>query len=130
MRRPAGKTVEEFQVLLDTALERLRVEIDPGLQPLEDVWVGSPYEVDNESPLVRTLLEIYRETAGDPAAEPASMRGGTYARLFPGAVSFGPCLPGTPYHGHGGDEYLELSTLELTVRAVFEAAVRLGFAHP
>jgi acetylornithine deacetylase/succinyl-diaminopimelate desuccinylase-like protein len=42
-------------------------------------------------------------------------------------VSFGPCPPGEPYRGHGGDEFIELDALDLTVRALFEATLRLSF---
>lgn len=48
-----------------------------------------PFSVSAESPAVQTLLAVYREVTGKPA-EPFAMGGGTYARNFARAVSFGP----------------------------------------
>ena len=50
-----------------------------------------PFSVSADSPAVRALLNTYREVTGKPA-EPFSMGGGTYARNFKSAVSFGPCM--------------------------------------
>ena len=127
MRRPAGRSPEEFQAGLDALLGRLRQEFGESLARLDGAWVGSPSQVDPASPLVQELLDVYRAVSGDASAQPVGLRGGTYARLFPGAVSFGPCLPGEPYRGHGGDETIELRALDLTVRALLEATIRLSF---
>jgi acetylornithine deacetylase/succinyl-diaminopimelate desuccinylase-like protein len=125
MRRPAGRSVEEFRKMLDSALEALKKSVDRGLRQVEEPYVGEPALADTEGPLVPTLMEIYRRESGDTAAKPISIRGGTYARLFPGAVSFGPALPGRPYRGHAPDEYLEIDSLSLLLRTTFEAALAL-----
>ena len=48
-----------------------------------------PFSVSADNPAVQTLLSVYREVTGGPA-EPFAMGGGTYARNFKSAVSFGP----------------------------------------
>ena len=48
-----------------------------------------PFSVSADNPAVQTLLSVYREVTGRPA-EPFAMGGGTYARNFKSAVSFGP----------------------------------------
>ena len=48
-----------------------------------------PFSTSAESPAVQALLDTYREVTGKHA-EPFSMGGGTYARNFKSAVSFGP----------------------------------------
>lgn len=123
MRRPAGRSKAEFEAMLDAALAKLRAE-SPELAAPER-WVGEPALADTRGPLVSTLLDVYRETTGDQTSGPISIRGGTYARLFPGAVSFGPSRPGRPYSGHGPDEHIELDVLERMVRMIFESALRL-----
>lgn len=54
-----------------------------------------------ESPAVRALVETYNEVTGSDA-KPFSMGGGTYARHFARAVSFGPEEPATELPAWGG----------------------------
>ncbi len=109
MRRPAGKTKAEFDALLDAALLRIR-EVFPGINEHER-YVGEPHVTSPDTPLVRTLLAAYREEMDDPDAAPIAIRGGTFARLFAGAVNFGPAFPGERYTGHSDDESMSLSGL-------------------
>lgn len=110
---------------LDQALIRLK-KLSPNLsEVVADRYVGKPHLADTSGPLTATLLEIYREVTGQADAQVLTIRGGTYARLFPGAVSFGPALPHTPYRGHAPDEYLELSALEVMLKTQLEAVLRL-----
>ncbi|MBK8011792.1 MAG: Sapep family Mn(2+)-dependent dipeptidase [Deltaproteobacteria bacterium] len=126
MRRPAGRTDEAFHSMLDAALAKVRSSVDPALEEMSERYVGTPHVADHESHLVHTLLDVYRELSGDRAARPISIRGGTYARLFKGAVNFGPSVPELPYRGHAPDEYIERSSLSLISRGLFEAIVRLS----
>ena len=47
--------------------------------------------IDPDAPLIKTLLEVYRDVTGDMTA-PLKTGGGTYARELPNAVAFG-CTP-------------------------------------
>jgi len=126
MRRPAGPSVEEFTAKLEAALARIKTEIDPGFEEIVDKrYVGKPALVDRTTAPIGELMAIYRRRTGDADAKPKSIRGGTYARLFEGAVSFGPSMPGKPYRGHAPDEYIELDVLEKMLLMVFDAAVEL-----
>ncbi|MEQ9498696.1 MAG: Sapep family Mn(2+)-dependent dipeptidase [Deltaproteobacteria bacterium] len=126
MRRPAGRDVEAFNAMLDTALEKIRAEVSTEInENRERRYVGEPALADTKGPLVNILLDIYRKAFGDPNAKPLSIRGGTYARLFPGAVSFGPSIPGREYRGHAPDEYLESEALQLMNVTLLEALLRL-----
>ena len=67
-----------------------------------------PFLMDPSSPTVRALLDAYNEVTGEHA-EPFTMKGGTYARVFTTGVSFGPEKPWVPkpeWVGsmHGPDE--------------------------
>ncbi len=125
MRRPAGQSSERFGRELDGALARLRKRFPRLVERRALRYVGEPALVQNDGPLVPTLLDIYRELTGDHRSAPKSIRGGTYARLFPGGVSFGPALPGHEYRGHAPDEYISDHALKVMMRAVLQAVVRL-----
>ena len=79
------------------------------LEPLAAAH-GATLEVDHakpafstsaESPAVQTLINTYNEVTGKQA-KPFSMGGGTYARNFARAVSFGPEEPGLELPEWGG----------------------------
>ncbi len=126
MRRPAGKDVEAFGDSLDAALAKIRSEVSSRVtEKKDDRYIGKPALADTDGPLVQVLLDIYRAETGDADAEPMSIRGGTYSRLFPGAVSFGPSIPGREYRGHAPDEYLEAEALQLMNVTILEALLRL-----
>lgn len=127
MRRPRGPSSEAFTETLQGAVRKLQERHGKELEQIPKIYVGSPYVVDATQPLVTTLLGVYRDVTGrEGKAEP--MNGGTYARLFEGAVDFGPGFPGAPYTGHGADEYVEVAALSKITEMVFEAAIRLTTA--
>ena len=66
---------------------------------------AEPFYIEADSPAIRACIDTYNEVTGENAT-PFTMGGGTYARHFPYAVSFGPehedvKLPefGGPMHG-------------------------------
>lgn len=52
----------------------------------------TPFLMDMNSPAVQALIGAYNEVTGEEA-EPFTMKGGTYARVFSKGVSFGPEKP-------------------------------------
>ena len=52
-----------------------------------------------ETPLVSALLEVYRDATGDNAP-PKCIGGGTYAKMLPNVVAFGPLFAGDPVTEH------------------------------
>ncbi|MBI3182354.1 MAG: hypothetical protein HYZ28_09445 [Myxococcales bacterium] len=122
---PSDDECEEFGAALKAAAEAIAKDTGGAVTALSDSYVGEPHLADTEGPLVTTLLDIYqRRRGGEPA--PLSIRGGTYARLFPGAVDFGPSFPGEPYAGHAPDESISLSSLREAVLMLGEATYRLA----
>lgn len=136
MRRPQGKDSAAFNASLDEAAARLvkdsggRVKESQAKPGEGGRYVGDPHVADTSGPLVTTLLDIYQRQRGVPGAKPVSVRGGTYARLFPRAVDFGPAFPGDLYTGHAPDESISLENLELTTRMVAEALHTLALVPP
>lgn len=81
--------------------------------------------IDEEEPLVKTLLEVYRRITGD-TTEPLQTGGGTYARELPNAVAFG-CTPlGLDINMHKADENFPIAQLfknyEIYLAAMLELA--------
>ncbi len=78
-----------------------------------------------ESPLVQTLLKVYGEYTGQQA-EPKCIGGGTYAKMIPNTLAFGPIFPGDEVREHKPDEYMEVSRLmdnaAILAHAMYELA--------
>jgi len=64
-----------------------------------------------DSELVRRLMKVYRDCTGDTASTPKSIGGGTYAKMLPNVLAFGPIFPGDEVREHKPDEYMEISLL-------------------
>ena len=88
-----------------------------------------PFVTSAESPEVRVLIDTYNEVTGR-SAEPFSMGGGTYARNFKQAVSFGPeeldqVLPAWGGQMHGPNECAEEAQLKRSLKIYIIALLRL-----
>ena len=94
--------------------------------------LSEPFYIPVEDPRVTALMSLYKDVTGrdDP---PYAMGGGTYSRAVPGAISFGPGMPGpkSDYsaflpEGHGGahgrDEVLPINKM-LTCCKIYVAAL-------
>ena len=57
---------------------------------LSDISVTVPFFIEETHPAIQTCLQAFRCVTGQTAAQPFTMGGGTYARHFPCAISFGP----------------------------------------
>ena len=94
--------------------------------------LSEPFYIPVDDPRVTALMTLYKDITGrdDP---PYAMGGGTYSRAVPGAISFGPGMPGSKRdysaflpEGHGGahgrDEVLPIDKL-LTCSRIYVAAL-------
>lgn len=94
--------------------------------------LSEPFYIPVDDPRVAALQALYKDVTGrdDP---PYAMGGGTYSRAVPGAISFGPGMPGTRHdysaflpEGHGGahgrDEVLPVDKM-LTLSRIYVAAL-------
>ena len=69
---------------------------------------SEPFYIPKDDPYVVALQAVYKAATGRDD-EPYTMGGGTYSRVVPNAISFGPGMPGTRHdwsaflpEGHGG----------------------------
>ena len=96
---------------------------------LEVTRTKPAFSTSADSPAVRTLVDTYNEVTGRHA-RPFSMGGGTYARNFARAVSFGPEEPGLglPAWGgpmHGPNECANEAQLKQALKIYILALLRL-----
>ena len=84
-----------------------------------------PVYMPADSPLITTLMEVYRAHTGDTESRPLVIGGGTYARACSGIVAFGAIFPGDPELAHQKNEFIEIDKLVLTAKIYADAIARL-----
>lgn len=93
--------------------------IEDGLNKVADQYHASyemhtdgmvPHYVDENDPLVTTLLNVYREQTGEEAHGQV-VGGGTYGRLMKRGVAFGAMFPDVPDTMHQPNEFIPVDDL-------------------
>ena len=79
-----------------------------------------------DSELIQRLMKVYTECTGDTEAQPKSIGGGTYAKMLPNVVAFGPIFPDDEVREHKPDEFMELSRLRDNANILAEAMYALA----
>ena len=85
-----------------------------------------PLYVAKDDPLITALLGAYNDVTGT-IGEAITIGGGTYARVLPKGVAFGPVFPGGESRVHGDDERILLKDFAKTIEIYKEAIKRLCF---
>ena len=126
IRYPVTQQAEDI-----TAALRQRAAAAGG--ELTDVHVSDKYFIDPKDRRVQALMDAYRTVTGDDA--PAyTMGGGTYSRVLPDAITFGPALRDEPKadflpEGHGGvhgpDEALHIESWLTGLKIYIRSVLRL-----
>lgn len=85
-----------------------------------------PIYMAADSPLISTLMSIYRKHTGDEESLPLIIGGGTYARAMDNIVAFGARFPGEPELAHQKNEKISIKNLvkltEIYAEAIYELA--------
>lgn len=110
-------------------LTRAMTEVCGDAATLEDISSRVPFYIPADSPAIRTLISTYNEVTGENK-EPFTMGGGTYARHFPFAVSFGPehtDIPLPDFAGpmHGANEGANFDKMIEALKIYILALLRL-----
>ena len=100
-----------------------------GAATLENVSSRVPFYIDADSPAIQTLINTYNDVTGE-GKKPFTMGGGTYARHFPYAVSFGPEhtdieIPSFAGPMHGANEGTPFEKLIEALKIYILALLRL-----
>lgn len=92
----------------------------------EQTFFHLPLYVEKDHVLVKSLLAAYNKVMGTNA-EPISIGGGTYARVLPCGVAFGPVFPGSGANIHCPDEYVDVAEFYKSMEIYYEAIKTLCF---
>lgn len=128
-------TADHLRFVLDIRYP-VTVNEDQILNPLQEKAKGIGLEVKilshqpahhvpKDSPLVQSLLKAYADVTGREAYAFA-IGGGTYAKVLPQGVAFGPLFPGEPETIHCPDEYISIESLILACKVYAQAILNLG----
>ena len=90
----------------------------------------APFYVSLDDPALQACLAAYREVTGETDAQAYTIGGGTYSRLFPKAVAFGPehhdrPLPEFGGPIHGADEAASMDFFMEALRVYITALISL-----
>ncbi|MBR1746994.1 MAG: Sapep family Mn(2+)-dependent dipeptidase [Clostridia bacterium] len=117
IRHPVTINKDDVTAILQKNLQCLTVE---------QGFFHLPLYVDKENDLVKSLLSAYDQVMGGKA-EPIAIGGGTYARVLPLGVAFGPCFPGGNEGMHCPDEYMDLDDFAKMMDIYYLALKKLCF---
>lgn len=117
-RYPVTRKYEDCAPVLDSKMSAA------GFVKGEERHKESLY-VPEDSKLVQTLMNVYREQTGSEAS-PKSIGGGTYAKAIPNIVAFGPIFPGDEVREHKPDEFMEIDKLMKNAQIIAEAMYQLA----
>lgn len=118
IRYPKNGDHDEVQKALEDACSTY------GLNLLERKTTD-PLYVPKDSDLVQRLLGVYRAMTGDES-EPLAIGGGTYAKVFPNMVAFGPNFPGDISLEHQPNERVEVKKFMKSLTIVGQAMLALA----
>ncbi len=123
LRRPQGKSSEQLTNEVNAALAQWQAR----RLPLANVKVriGEPW-LQKNAPHLPTLMSVFSYFTGMKDPQPIAIGGGTNSRLFPGAVSFGPAMPGKVYTGHSEHEFITEKQLLLNLQMYTAVLVELA----
>lgn len=124
MRRPMGKDEALLKQQIDSALAQWQAKNQVQLKET-NIVIGTPMLLDN-APHAQALLDVFKHFTGDKDASFVSIGGGTNAKLFDNAVSFGPSMPGKRYTGHSEHEFITVEQLKLNLKMYTAMMIELG----
>ena len=117
-RYPVTKTYEDCAPILDAAFAKAGFVKDAELHKAK-------LYIPEDSQLVQTLLRVYREHTG-LEGKAKCIGGGTYAKMLPNILAFGPIFPGDEVREHKPDEFLEIPKLMKNAQIIASAMYQMA----
>ena len=118
VRYPVTIKLDDILRHIDTSLSGTEFQFKMGHH-------NAPLHFPKDHDLVKSLKKAYEEATGEEA-KLLAMGGGTYAKLMPNTVAFGPLFEDDENLAHEVNEYIKLETLKKCVeiygRAIYELA--------
>jgi len=119
IRYPLSIKMDEITEIFKSYFNKYNGSVERGAYHL-------PLYVAKDDPLITALLGAYNDVTGT-VGEAITIGGGTYARVLPKGVAFGPVFPGGESRVHGDDERISLKDFAKTIEIYKEAIKRLCF---
>lgn len=85
----------------------------------------NPVNFDKNSYMVKRLQDAYERVTGLDGT-PTTTSGGTYAKVMPNIVPFGPSFPGQKGIAHNNDEYMDIDDIILNAKIFSNAIYELA----
>lgn len=117
IRFPIDRTYGEISGIITEKLAEAGFEVDECLGM-------EPHYVSADTPLVKTLLEVYEDVKGEKG-EPIAEGGITYVHNIDGGVAFGAEFPWENNNMHGADEHISIETFKYNLNMYANAIARL-----
>lgn len=118
IRYPVSFSIDDIKNKLEEfcAFNRLEMKIKKSIPALN---------VDKNSFLIKTLEAVFEEeTCLNGKA--TFTNGGTYAKIFPNIVAFGPSLGGMDGNAHSSNEFIEIEELMINAKIFANAIISLA----
>ena len=118
------KVKYDFKYTLDDVLHEIKEKIPSDIS-IETLLNFDPVYFDKESKLVKSLQIAY-ERVTNLDGTPVTTNGGTYAKVMPNIVPFGPSFPGQRGISHNKDEYMSIDDIILNTKIFANAIYELA----
>jgi succinyl-diaminopimelate desuccinylase len=130
LRMEENKCVFDFTLSYPAGVTLLKITSQikskmPETLSLELVHNYDPVKFEKDCFLVRKLQEAYEEVAGLDGT-PVTTTGGTYAKLMPNIVPFGPSFPGQKGIGHNPNEWMDIEDIMLNTKIYALSFIKLA----
>jgi len=113
---PPGISIEEILQKIKTKAVGMKVSLMMNFDPVL---------FEKDSPMVSTLQACYEKVTNCDGT-PVTTTGGTYAKLMPNIVPFGPSFPGQKGIGHNPNEWMKVEDLVTNAKIYALALYRLS----
>lgn len=111
-------------VTISRIMSQVRLKMPEGLF-LKLVHNYDPVKFEKDCFLVKRLQEAYEEITGLDGT-PVTTTGGTYAKLMPNIVPFGPSFPGQKGIGHNPNEWMDIEDIILNAKIYALSFIKLA----
>lgn len=111
-------------VSIDEIVKRIESKLSENIK-LNLLLNYDPVKFEKDSFLVKSLQRAYEDVTGLDGT-PVTTTGGTYAKIVPNIVPFGPSFPGQKGIAHNPNEYMDISDIILNAKIFAQAIYNLA----
>ncbi len=111
-------------VSIDEIIKRIKSKLSKNIK-LNLLLNYNPVKFDKNSFLIKSLQKAYEEVTKLDGT-PVTTTGGTYAKIMPNIVPFGPSFPGQKGISHNPNEYMDIEDIILNSKIFAQAIYNLA----